>query len=170
MTVNAVGQNDNSRLYTVIKSTAIGTVAGYSLKYFWPVTTQEDNVNKRTMLNYWRKITNRNKAAEIKASGITSPAKDMFLSMVDSKEKGIFSMSDIHKRVIQLGGKKSADGKEFREIIRNVDEVSKKITRHFARAHKINLKLKRPPIPFIIAGAGVGFFSGFIHNIMNSDV
>jgi len=35
MTVSAVGQNENSKLFTVVKSTAVGMAGGYALKYLY---------------------------------------------------------------------------------------------------------------------------------------
>ena len=67
MTVSKVGQNENSHLSTIVKSTAIGTAAGYSLKYLWPVTNQENDFNKRTVINYCRKVTNKNCISEFKS-------------------------------------------------------------------------------------------------------
>ena len=51
MTVSAVGSHDNSKLNTIVKSTAVGMVGGYALKYLYPVQKQEDNISRRSMLN-----------------------------------------------------------------------------------------------------------------------
>ena len=48
MTVNAVGKSDN--LYTIIQTTAAGSVAGYASKYILPVTKQENSISKSSML------------------------------------------------------------------------------------------------------------------------
>ena len=87
MTVGAVGQNENSHLSTIVKSTALGTAAGYSLKYFWPVTKQENDFNPRTVINYCRKVTNKNCVAEFKLKPQLSPAQDMFIKMIENEDK-----------------------------------------------------------------------------------
>ena len=170
MTVRAVGQNENSNLNTIIKSTAVGTAAGYSLKYLWPVTKQEDNISRRTMINYCRKVTNKSKVAEFVENGVKTKAQDVFVKMIESKEKDAFSYKNIAKRIAALGGEESVAGKEFRGIIRNVDITSKNMTRKFANAYHFMLKNKRPLAPFIVAGAGVGFLADFAHNVMKTDV
>ena len=76
---------------------------------------------------------------------------------------------NITKKVGILGGENSAAGKEFRGIIRNVDEVSKNLSRRFATAYHVMLKIKRPAVPFLVAGAGIGFLTGFAHNVMKTD-
>lgn len=169
MTVSAVGTNDNSKLYTVVKSTAIGAAAGYAAKYVLPITKQEDTVTRRTMINYCRKITNKAKVAEFKADGVKSKAQDVFVKMIESKDKDAFSLSSLNKKVRALGGEDSAAGKEFRGIIRDVNELSKNLTRRFAKSYHHMLKDIRPSAPFIVAGAGIGFFAGFAHNVMKTD-
>ena len=169
MTVSAVGQNENSKLYTVVKTTAVGAAVGYASKYMLPVTKQEDTINRRTMVNYCRKITNKARVAEIKAEGIKSKAQDVFVKMVESKDKDAFSLSGIQKKVQALGGENSAAGKEFRAIIRDVNNLSRNLTIRFAKSYHHMLKDIRPSAPFIVAGAGVGFFAGFAHNVMKTD-
>ena len=50
-----------------------------------------------------------------------------------------------------------------------LNETSKNITRRFMTAYHVMLKIKRPAIPFLVAGAGVGFLTGFAHNVMKTD-
>ena len=71
MTVSAVGSHDNSKFNTIVKSTAVGMAGGYALKYLYPVQKQEDNISRRSMLNYCRKVTNRAKADDFRGNGIT---------------------------------------------------------------------------------------------------
>lgn len=169
MTVSAVGQNENSRLYTVAKATAIGAASGYALKYLLPVTKQEDTISRRTMINYCRKVTNKAKVAEFNSNGVKTKAQDCFVKMIESKDKDAFSSKSLKLKIKALGGDDSAAGKEFRTIIRNVDESSKVLTRHMAKAYHIMLKNIRPAVPFIVAGAGAGFLAGFMHNVMKTD-
>ena len=169
MTVSAVGNSDNSRLSTIVKSTAIGMAVGYASKYALPVTKQENTVSKRTMINYCRKITNKAKVAEIKAAGVSSKAQDVFVKMIESKDKDAFYDASIKKKVKLLGGEDSVAGKEFRSIIRDVNSSSKILTKRFAKAYHHMLKEIRPSAPFVVAGAGVGFFFFFAHNVMKTD-
>jgi hypothetical protein len=69
----------------------------------------------------------------------------------------------------KMGGEDSVAGKEFRAIIRNVNETASQMTKRWAVAYKIMLKKIRPTVPFLVAGAGIGFFTGFTHNVMKCD-
>lgn len=169
MTVSAVGSHDNSKLNTIVKSTAVGMAGGYALKYLYPIQKQEDNISRRSMLNYCRKVTNRAKADDFRGNGVKSKAQDLFIKMIDSNDKDAFTSKSIVKRVKALGGEESLAGKEFRGIIRTVNETSKNLTRRFMTAYHVMLKIKRPAIPFLVAGAGVGFLTGFAHNVMKTD-
>ncbi|MBO6086967.1 hypothetical protein J6P92_01295 [bacterium] len=170
MTVSAVGQNDgSSRLNTIIKSTAAGTAAGYTMKYLWPVTKQEKDISARTMINYCRKLTNKAKVQEINSRGVNSKAEDYFVKMIESGDKEAFKEEKIKERIIKMGGEDSAAGKEFRLLIRNVNETASQMTKRWAVAYKIMLKRIRPTVPFLVAGAGIGFFTGFTHNVLKCD-
>lgn len=172
MTVSAVGQTDNhSKLFTIIQTTAAGSVAGYASKYILPVTKQENTINKRAMLNYCRKITNKAKVADFNSLGDKkSLAQDAFIKMAENKENDAFSYSSIKGKVKALGGEDSVAGKEFRSIIREVNSVSSGLTRQFSKAYHFMLKDIRPAAPFVFAGAGIGFFAGFAHNVFKTDI
>jgi hypothetical protein len=169
MTVKAIGNDENSRLGTIVKSTAAGTAAGYAMKWLWPVQKQEDTINKRAMMNYCLKITNKAKVQELNSMGVRTRAQDCFVKMIESGDKKAFWARSIAAKVEALGGENSNAGKEFRTIIRNVDEQAKQLIRRFAVSHNIMLKKIRPVVPFLVAGAGVGFFTGFTHNVMKND-
>lgn len=186
MTVTRVGQDNttSSRLNTVVKSTAAGTVAGYATKWLWPVMKQEDTIDKRAMFNYCRKVTNKAKAKEFATLADRTPAQDSFIEMANKGyqnvtlqygdkprtiKQSLFTADEIAKRVDALGGENSVAGKELRSIIRGVNEQSKQMMRRFSTSYGIMLKKIRQPIPFLVAGAGVGFFTGFTHNVMKTD-
>lgn len=171
MTISAVGQDGNSKLYTVASATAVGIGAGVAAKYALPVTKQESILSTRSMLNYCRKMTNRNMAAEFSAKkGNISRAEDVFVKMIESKDRDAFNRDTVTSRVKALGGETSLQGKEFRAIIRNANESAKSMTRKFARAYNFMLKDIRPTAPFIVAGAGIGFLTGFMRNVMRNDI
>lgn len=172
MTVSAVGQTENnSKLFTIIQTTAAGSVAGYASKYILPVTKQENTISKRVMLNYCRKITNKAKVAEFNALGDKkTPAQDTFVKIVENKDNDAFAYSAIKNKVKALGGENSIAGKEFRSIIREVNSVSNNLTRQFSKAYHFMLKDIRPAAPFVVTGAGIGFFAGFAHNVFKTDI
>lgn len=165
MAVRAVGHENNSGLYSVTASTIAGGALGYVAKDLAPVTSQETIVDKRAMVNYCRKITNKAKVAEFYKAGIKTPAQDMFVKMIESKDKDAFTPKSLDTKIAALGGENSQAAKEFRGIIRDVNAVSTQLTKKFGKAYYRMLKDIRPTAPFIVAGAGVGFFAGFAHNV-----
>lgn len=170
MTVHAIRQNDtNSRLNTIVCSTAAGAGAGYAAKWLWPVTEQEDNFSRRAIINYSRKITNKAKVAEFNTYSNRTAAQDEFIRMIESKDNKAFLPEKISERIVSLGGENTAAAREFRSIIRNVDEAAKELSKKLVISHKLMLKYIRPALPFVVAGAGVGFFTGFTHNVLKSD-
>lgn len=171
MTVRPIGQNDrnNSRLGVIVKSTAAGTAAGYAMKWLWPVQKQEDTINKRAIINYCRKVTNKARVQEYNNIGVKTKAQTVFVKMIESGDKKAFSTENLAKKFEILGGESSVDGKEFRGIIRSVNESSKEMIKRFAVSYNIMLKKIRPTVPFLVAGAGIGFFTGFTHNVMKCD-
>ena len=175
MVVRAINQNDgNSRLHTVIKSTAAGTAAGYAMKYIWPVTQQENDMPERVILNACRKATNNAKADEFEKLGTKSEAQKSFIQMVKDpktleQKRAAFTPESLKARVETLGGESSDAGKEFRGIIRSVNEESSQMAKKLGLAYKMMLKHIRPVVPFLVAGAGIGFFTGFTHNVLKTD-
>lgn len=169
MTVRPVGQNENSHINTIVASTVVGTGAGYALKYLYPITKQEDDFNSKIMTNYCHKITNRAKVREFNEMSSRTKAQDCFIKMIESRDKEAFQFDKLAKKVEGLGGESSAAGKEFRGIIRTVNEASAQMLKRWNTAYKMMLKIKRPVVPFLVAGAGAGFLAGFTHNVLRTD-
>ena len=169
MTVRAIGQEEHSNIGTIVTSTSSGVATGYALKYLWPVTKQEDDFNSTVMKNYCHKITNRARVSEFKEAGLKSKAQDCFVKMIESGDKEAFFPENLSKRVQALGGEDSLAGKEFRAIVRTVNEASAKNLKRWNMAYNMMLKIKRPVIPFLVAGGGVGFLAGFARNVLRTD-
>lgn len=169
MTVRAVGHDEHSHIGTIVTSTAVGTGAGYALKYLYPVTKQEDDFNAKVMTNYCHKLTNRAKVKEFNEMGVKTKAQDCFVKMIESGDKEAFQFDRLARKVEALGGESSTAGKEFRGIIRSVNEASSQMLKRWSTAYHMMLKIKRPVVPFLVAGAGVGFLTGFTHNVLKTD-
>lgn len=170
MTVNAVGKNDNRNLNTVVKSTAVGAATGYSLKYLWHVNKQEADISSKRFINLGRKIANEAKLEKLNALPERTPAQDTFIKMAKSPDKDTFSFSNITKKVAKLGGEDSVAGKELRSIIRDANTSADQMFRRLSSAYRVMLKNKRPAVPFLVAGAGAGFITGIMKNVMRNDV
>ena len=169
MSVSAVGQDGHSHIGTILASTSTGLATGYALKYLWPITKQEDDFNTKVMTNYCHKITNRTKVKELQEAGNLTKAQDCFVKMIESGDKEAFLAGNLNKKVASLGGESSKNRKEFRTIVRTVNETSAQMLKRWNVAYRMMLKLKRPVVPFLVAGAGVGFFAGFTRNVLRTD-
>ena len=169
MAISAIRQDTDSHLSTVVNSTALGAAGGYTFKYLWPVTRQEDTFNRKVMINYCRKVTNKAKVQEFKEMPEMTKAQDAFVKMIESKDKNAFTENYINNRVSKLGGEKSSAAKEFRAIIRDVNNSSKEMFKRWGIGYHMMIKYIRPVVPFLVAGAGIGFFVGFAHNVFKTD-
>lgn len=169
MVVSAVGQDGHSHIGTIVASTSAGLATGYALKYLWPVTKQENDFNNKVMTKSCHKITNQAKVNEFKQAGIQTKAQDCFVKMIESGDKEAFQYEKLAQTVKSLGGENSEAGKEFRTIIRTVNETSAQMLKRWKTAYHVMLKIKRPVVPFLVAGAGAGFLAGFTHNVLRTD-
>lgn len=174
MTVRSVAQNQDSCIYTIVKSTAIGTTAGYAMKYMWPIVKQEDNINKKAWINFSRKQVNAEKAERFLSYRKMTEAQDAFVKMVEadkgSKVKKAFLSQNVKEIANKLGGGKSDAGKEFLAIIKTANDSAHNLAKNMIVGYRRALKYKRPVIPFLIAGGAIGFISGFMHNVAKTDV
>ncbi|MBR5555087.1 hypothetical protein IKU74_03635 [bacterium] len=85
-----------------------------------------------------------------------------------SKLTNVFASENIAHVVKSLGGEESNAGKEFRRIIKEVDQDASKVSRKLLQAcHKV-MKEKRYTAPLIIAGAAAGFATAFVHNVLST--
>ena len=76
----------------------------------------------------------------------------------------------IAKEIEKLGGKNSASGKELKTIIKDTNKSAKQMARRLMSAYGIALRMKRPAVPFLVTGAGVGFLAGFMRNFIKDEV
>ena len=115
------------------------------------------------------KNVNDAKVDEFRKSGSMTRAQEAFVKMFESRDKDAFKRESINKKVLELGGENSQAGKEYRNIINTVNESAAKMKRLFTVSENIMLRYIRPAVPFLVAGAGIGFFTGFAHNVMHCD-
>lgn len=78
-----------------------------------------------------------------------------------------FVSENIDRIVKQLGGNDSAAGKEFRQIIKDVNKEASKVSRAFLKGVHKHLKAIRYTAPLLITGAAAGFAAGFLHNYLS---
>ncbi len=166
MTVKAV-QNDGQRsgvFSSVLKATVTGGVTGYIAKQVIPLTTEElKDIPYRAIINAARKDTNKNMVAKLKGMEDRTPAHDTFIKMID--EKNFKNAGRIAEGLEKAGEENSAKiAKEFRAIIKTVDEQSKAMAKNITGSFHKMIKCKRPTAAFVVPGAIVGFVSGAIYN------
>ena len=75
-----------------------------------------------------------------------------------------FVTENIDSIVKKLGGKNTNEGKEFLQIIKDVDKEASKASRAFLKGIHKHLKDIRYTAPLLITGAAAGFAAGFLHN------
>lgn len=85
-----------------------------------------------------------------------------------SKLTNVFATENIASIVKNLGGEDSVAGKEFRRIIKEVDQDASKVSRKILKACHNTLKENRYTAPLVIAGAAAGFGAAFIHNVLST--
>lgn len=78
-----------------------------------------------------------------------------------------FVSENIDRIVKTLGGNDSAAGKEFRQIIKDVNKEASKVSRAFLKGVHKHLKAIRYTAPLLITGAAAGFAAGFLHNYLS---
>lgn len=78
-----------------------------------------------------------------------------------------FVSENIDSIVKTLGGNDSAAGKEFRQIIKDVNKEASKVSRAFLKGVHKHLKAIRYTAPLLITGAAAGFAAGFLHNYLS---
>lgn len=78
-----------------------------------------------------------------------------------------FVSENIDRIVKTLGGNDSVAGKEFRQIIKDVNKEASKVSRAFLKGVHKHLKAIRYTAPLLITGAAAGFAAGFLHNYLS---
>ena len=80
----------------------------------------------------------------------------------------VFATENIEHIVKKLGGAESNAGKEFKRIIKEVDQNAATESRNILEVWHKAIKAKRYTAPLIIAGAAAGFAVAFIHNVLST--
>ncbi len=81
--------------------------------------------------------------------------------------KNCFVSDNIKSIVKKLGGEASDAGKEFRQIIKEVDQNASKTSRAILRGVHKHLKDIRYTAPLLLTGAAAGFAGAFIKNYLS---
>ncbi len=82
-----------------------------------------------------------------------------------SKLQNAFARENLNMIVRKLGGEESVAGKEFRTIIKEVDQNAATASRECIKGCHNTLKSKRYAAPLVITGAVAGFAAAFLHNV-----
>ena len=175
MTVTAV-QNDGNRrgvFSSVLKATVAGGVTGYIAKQVIPLTTEElKDIPYRAIINSARKDTNKNMVSKLKSlpAEDRTLAHDAFIKMID--EKKLKKANSIADDLLKSGKENAANlAKEFKVIVKTVDEQSKAMAKNITGSFHKMIKCKRPTAAFVVPGAIIGFVSGAIyHAFKNTNI
>ena len=115
-----------------------------------------------------QKKANKNLDIEgaIKELGKNTPVGKEFHRV--SNLTNVFANDNLKFIVGKLGGEESSAGKEFRRIVKEVDQEASTVSRKILAACKKVVKDKRYTAPLIIAGAAAGFATAFVHNVLST--
>lgn len=150
---------DSSNKMSYVKSSAIGALAGYSLKYLIPVTDQEQDENYNESLNELSLKVQKIKSAEIesiKNSSAKTEATDTFTRMYDSKTLTPSNIrklnSSLRYALMYIIKSLNIQAREnFKNGKKNLDAITKNI---------------RPTGVFVGTGVVIGFMTAFFTNVI----
>lgn len=163
MAVTTVQKNeDYTKRASYLTSGAIGTIAGFSLKYAIPITAQEKDVhyhNELKRINIAARQTRRDEIEAIRNAEVKSNATDTFIKMYDNNN---LRLSEIKKL-------KSPLSDEVMTLFSRINEKAKVIKRTEKKALKEYIKGIRPAGIFLALGLTIGLGSALIYNIINQN-
>ncbi|MFA7658138.1 MAG: hypothetical protein WCY19_01755 [Candidatus Gastranaerophilaceae bacterium] len=164
MAIDAV-QNNNSGRISVLGSAVFGGLAGYSLKWALPVTSQEkkgDYFESKT-----EEIRTNVRAAKSKAIG---GIKD--LPVKDEAAENLLSLLDgINFRYTALKAKNLPEESvhKIMELKAGVDYEARKVLIVGIEERTAYLKKMRPTNPFVLIGACIALMFALLHNAINQN-
>lgn len=174
MKTHAIHSNEQT-FPTIVKATAVGSIAGYAAKYMLPLTSDEMDDEFKGAMNIIKIESKKAKAKSIdsiRKIANKTPAQDTFIKMVDvENSEGLTKAGRAGKmkKVLQEAKLSEADKIQLRSIISNVNEKAGEMFQRCAKAYEGAVKRTRHTGAFIAAGAAVGFAAGLIHNILRID-
>lgn len=176
MQVNSIQKNEQKGTFpTILKSTAVGCLAGYAAKYMLPLTDEEmDNEYKETV-KLIRTHTNKTKSKyldEIRNIPNKTLAQDTFVKMLDvTKEEGLNSTQKAFKmkNIVKKAKLSESDSAQLSFMLKNINSKAKALTGRYIKAYEGVLKQNRPLSWLLVLGAVIGFSVGLAKNIIKSE-
>lgn len=164
MAVSAIekNRNNNSGNISYLKSIALGTLTGYSLKYILPITPQEKDEDYKASLNKIKTEAAQaklNAIKSIKTSKNRALEEDVFIALYNKKKLNI---SEIKK----LRNSNSGENKVL-DLIKTINNEARVVFLKGKNALKASTKAIRPTRIFLTTGAAVGLAIAFTYNVIN---
>lgn len=178
MKAHTVETSNGNNFSTIAKATAIGGVAGYLGKLWYPLTSDEMDEEFKGAMNI---IKNESKKAKHKAIEDIRKipqktlAQDTFIKIVDANAamKAADPLADTKSNTFKMlakAGLNETDKIQFKNIVKAVQARAHHLHKECEKAYVNVVKGKRSTPWFVAAGAVLGFVSGIGHNILKSDV
>lgn len=177
MKAQSVEANRNNPA-TILKAAAIGGVAGYLGKSWYPLTSDEMDAEFKGAMDIIKKESKKakHKAIEdIRKIPQKTLAQDTFIKIVDSNQalRKSNPKANIQANTFKLLKKaklSDTDKIQFNNIVSSVQNRAHDFKAKCSKAFIGVTKAKRSTAWFVAAGAVVGFIGGIAHNVLKSDV
>ena len=126
-----------------------------------------DVLPPKKILGFSRKAANKRAMNKFAKAPSLSPAQDEFVKLATSVDKEAFAKTKVANIIKKLG---ETDGAELSKIIKNVNDEAVKGAKIRTVFERFKVKNRREVIPFLLAGAGLGFLFGVTRNVFRTDV
>lgn len=174
MKTNAIQSNETS-FPTIMKTSALGGVAGYAAKYMLPLTSDEMDDEFKGAIEIIRRESKKAKAKSIdtlRNIPEKTLAQDTFIKMIDVKnEEGLSKIGRAFKmkKVFEEAKLTDADKVQLKSIMSSVNEKAANMFKRCSSAYEGAVKKTRQTGMFVAAGIAAGFIAGLAHNILKTD-
>lgn len=161
MSVNAVRSSDEPQHTSYLKSSALGALTGYALKYILPLTPQEkDDTYMRRLDEIKNKARNLRlkKIAILRAKEPKNEAEEVFLKLHDSKKLKNLGEQNLPEHLLS----------KVIELRAKINNSAQRALDHGSRSLEAVTKSIRPTGIFVFVGAAVGILMAFGNNAIYS--
>ncbi|MBD5403333.1 hypothetical protein HDR58_11135 [bacterium] len=178
MAIQAVDNRRQGCIGPMLQGAAVGTAAGWIMKYAQPLTPQEKNSTE--YVKVMNKIKNEKVAyntrtqayiTNLKDRGNLSVAEDAFVKMFDGMKEGDhIKKSSLLKTLRDLQKKNPEDTEAFKRICKETSRIADETAKQCIKAYNLLTKHARPTSFFLITGAVGGAIFKLVQNILKTEV
>lgn len=164
MAVSAIQKcDDNTKNASWLKSTAIGALTGYSLKYLIPVTSQEKDEFYNAAVDEIETKAQKSRLNEIHLLAPKARPE------IKSKEAFTRMCNSSNLTLAELNAKINLSNSTL-DLVHQVNNKGKEITKQGIESLTASVKNIRPTSAFVLIGVSIGLGTALVHNISNKIV